>query len=233
MVGGMLSPNTPASPLPGHRRPRGRPPKMAAQRDDGNRRQALLLAAARLFRQQGFAGTSTRDVASLAGMQPGSPFYHFPSKQALLEAVMHEGMERALASQTRALVECGAFEGQAALSCGDTARACLGVLVRHHFAVLFGAESDFIPVMLYEWRSLDDAQRARIVELKRRYEAAWVPVLEALSARGELRAPVPLARLLMFGALNWSVQWFDASRGMSLDEVTAVALQLFLSEVGA
>jgi AcrR family transcriptional regulator len=166
-------------------------------------------------------------------MQPGSPFYHFPSKQALLEAVMQEGMERALASQAQALAEHTAPVTQAALAQGDAARACLGVLVRHHFTVLFGAESDFIPVMLYEWRSLDNAQRARVVELKRRYEAAWMPVLEALSVRGELRAPVPLARLLLFGALNWSVQWFDASRGMSLDEVTAAALQLFLSEVGA
>ena len=38
-----------------------------------------------------------------------------------------------------------------------------------------------------------------------------------------------LARLLIFGALNWSVQWFDRRKGASLDELTdAALLRLFL-----
>ena len=45
---------------------------------------------------------------------------------------------------------------EAALQAGRVlgARDCLQVLVRSHFDVLLGPESDFIPVMLYEWRSL-------------------------------------------------------------------------------
>ena len=41
--------------------------------------------------------------------------------------------------------------------------------------------------MLYEWRSLNARQRAAIALLQREYEAAWVPVLEALAASGRLR----------------------------------------------
>src|SRR5690606_7617836 len=55
------------------RRSRGRPRKTADERDDGNRRQALLRAAARLFRQNGFAATRTRDIAAAVGMRSGSP----------------------------------------------------------------------------------------------------------------------------------------------------------------
>ena len=47
---------------------RGRPRKTAYERDDGNRRQDLLRAAARLFRTQGFAATTTRDIATAAGI---------------------------------------------------------------------------------------------------------------------------------------------------------------------
>ena len=72
-------------------------------RDDGNRRQVLLAAAAHLFRRQGFAATTTRDIAAAADMQSGSPFYHFKSKDALLYAVMEEGMRRALARQQATL----------------------------------------------------------------------------------------------------------------------------------
>lgn len=36
-----------------------------------------------------------------------------------------------------------------------------------------------------------------------------------------------LARLLLLGALNWSVQWYDAERGASLEELTDAAMRLF------
>ena len=85
------------------KRPRGRPRKTPDERDDGNRRQELLTAAARLFRNQGFNATSTRDIAAAVGMHSGSPFYHFKSKDALLLAVMQEGMHAAIARQTMAL----------------------------------------------------------------------------------------------------------------------------------
>ncbi|RZL54299.1 MAG: TetR/AcrR family transcriptional regulator, partial [Variovorax sp.] len=75
------------------RRARGRPRKTEGERDDGNRRRELIEGAARLFRQQGFSATTTRDIAAAAGMQSGSPFYHFESKEALLAAVMLEGMQ--------------------------------------------------------------------------------------------------------------------------------------------
>ena len=210
------------------RRSRGRPRKSEDERDDGNRRQALMRAAAKLFRQYGFAATSTRDIATAAGMRSGSPFYHFENKEALLAGVMHEGMQSALRRQTAAMDGAAA----AGASAGQTlsARECLRVLVRNHLEVLLGPDSDFIPVMLYEWRSLSEAQRSDVNRLKADYEAAWVPVLRALHASGELKGEPGLARLMLFGALNWSVQWFDPGRQASLDDLTQTALQLFLKE---
>jgi uncharacterized protein YbjT (DUF2867 family) len=60
-----------------------------------------------------------------------------------------------------------------------------------------------------------------LATLQGEYEAPWVPVLQALQAAGQLRADVKLARLLIFGALNWSVQWYDRSKGATLDELAA------------
>ncbi|UCU93653.1 TetR/AcrR family transcriptional regulator [Hydrogenophaga taeniospiralis] len=211
------------------RRSRGRPRKSEDERDDGNRRQALMRAAAKLFRQYGFAATSTRDIATAAGMRSGSPFYHFENKEALLAGVMHEGMQSALRRQTAAM-DSAAAAGAAA---GQTlsARECLRVLVRNHLEVLLGPDSDFIPVMLYEWRSLSEAQRSEVNRLKADYEAAWVPVLRALHASGELKGEPGLARLMLFGALNWSVQWFDPGRQASLDDLTQTTLLLFLKDI--
>ncbi len=218
--------STASLPLPAPaapRRARGRPPKTADERDDGNRRQALLRAAARLFRQQGFAATSTRDIAAAAGMRSGSPFYHFDSKEALLAAVMQEGMQSALRRQTAAMAAAASAQPL-------SARDCLQVLVRNHYEVLLGPDSDFIPVMLYEWRSLSEAQRSEVNHQKADYEAAWVPVLQALHASSELSGDPGLARLMLFGALNWSVQWYDPARQASLDDLTQTTLQLFLKD---
>ena len=225
------SPDTPsadsATEVP--RRARGRPRKTAGERDDGNRRQELISGAARLFRLQGFSATTTRDIAAAVGMRSGSPFYHFESKEALLGAVMLEGMQGALRRQHAAL---------ALLPPGASAREHLRVLVRNHFDALLGPDSDFIPVMLYEWRSLNATQRSEVNRLKDQYEADWVPVLAALHAQGQLGSDPVLARLMIFGALNWSAQWYVPPSGRSaksrsrasLDELTTSALQLFLKE---
>ena len=203
------------------KRPRGRPRKTVDELGDGNRRSNLLREAARLFRRKGFDATSTRDIASAAGMQSGSPFYHFKSKQALLYAVMDEGMRSAIERQQEALARAGTSQ--------DAGKQ-LRVLVRNHFDVLLGAGSDFIPVMLYEARSITPRQRAMLADLQAEYEAPWMPVLEALHDKGRLKADVKLARLLIFGALNWSAQWYDRRKGASLDELADAALALFIGE---
>jgi AcrR family transcriptional regulator len=203
------------------RRPRGRPRKTIDELDEGNRRRKLIDGAARLFRTKGFDAASTRDIAAAAGMHSGSPFYHFESKSALLYAVISEGMALAVQTQQQAL---------AGLPPKTAAREQLRVLIRHHFEVLLGAKSDFIPVMLYEWRSLDAAQRKGIALVRDGYEAVWVPVLKALARQGVLKADPTIARLFILGALNWAVQWYDRKGEMTLDELTEQALALFIRE---
>src|SRR5690606_903494 len=160
------------------------------------------------------------------GMRSGSPFYHFENKEALLAAVMQEGMQSALQRQAAAMDTAVA---QAAAQ-GHTlsARECLQVLVRSHFEVLPGPDSDFLPALLYEWRSLSAVPRSEVNRLKDGYEAVWVPVLKALRASGELQGEPGLARMMLFGALNWSVQWYDPARQATLDDLTQSVLQLFL-----
>jgi TetR/AcrR family transcriptional regulator, cholesterol catabolism regulator len=203
------------------KRPRGRPRKTLDERDDGNRRLALISAAAKLFRRKGFHATTTRDIAAAVDMQSGSPFYHFKTKEALLHAVMDEGMQSALAQQSALPLQT------------DRAEQALSLLIRNHFGVLLGARSDFIPVMLYEWRCLNTRQRNAVKRQQSAYEAVWLPVLQALHDQGQLRADVHLARLLIFGALNWSAQWYSARKAASLDELTAAAMALFIQTEAA
>lgn len=196
------------------KRPRGRPRKTPEERNDGNRRQDLVKAAAKLFRRHGFNGTSTRDIACAVGMHSGALFCHFKSKDALLYEVMQKGMRSALARQTIVL-----------LAEHDPATT-LRQLIRSHFDTLLGPNSDFMHVVLYESRSLNTRQRKVIAKLQGDYETTWTPVLQELSSIGCLQVEVPLARHLIFGALNGSAQWFNPKMGISIDDLTDAVVAL-------
>lgn len=61
------------------------------QRADGHEaRERLLLAALRLFAEQGFARTSIRDIAQAAGANVAAVSYYFGDKQGLYKAVFTE-----------------------------------------------------------------------------------------------------------------------------------------------
>src|SRR5690606_35866151 len=57
---------------------------------DETPRGKLLSAAARLFREQGYDRTTVRDIAAAVGIQSGSIFHHFASKEDILFAVTME-----------------------------------------------------------------------------------------------------------------------------------------------
>ncbi len=65
--------------------------------------QRLLDAAEQLFAEHGFAGTSIRDVASLAGLQKASFYNHFDSKDALYSAVLARGFQPMIGVMTEFL----------------------------------------------------------------------------------------------------------------------------------
>ena len=58
--------------------------------DPDSARGKLLQTAAHLFRNKGFARTTVRDLAGAVGIQSGSIFHHFKSKDEILRAVMEE-----------------------------------------------------------------------------------------------------------------------------------------------
>ena len=55
-------------------------------------REKLLEAAVRLFARQGYSATSIRALASEAGVALGLPYHYFPSKEAVLVALLADGM---------------------------------------------------------------------------------------------------------------------------------------------
>jgi AcrR family transcriptional regulator len=189
---------------------------VSSRPDDAGRRGRIVRESARLFREKGYEATSVRDIAAATGLQSGSWVYHFRTKQDILAAVMEEGLQQAL-ERIEAI-------GREQLAPREHFRA----LLRAHLDTLLGPGQDFIPVLLYEWRSLETEARPRIVELQRRYEAVWDGVIAQLQHAGEWTQPTPVDRLLMFGALNWIAHWYRGGGPLDVAQLVDEAERFFL-----
>ncbi|MFJ3671414.1 TetR/AcrR family transcriptional regulator [Streptomyces sp. NPDC090106] len=91
-------PRTEAEPVPPQPR-EGRPgrPRSAPKKHNGlSTREEILRAASRLFGEQGYAKTTTRQIADLVGIKQSTMYYHFADKRALLASLLSSTVTPAL-----------------------------------------------------------------------------------------------------------------------------------------
>ena len=77
-------------------KPRRRPSRSSAPKPyhHGDLRRVLIDAALQLVGEGGAEAVSVREAARRAGVSPGAPFRHFPSRDALMQAVAEEAQHR-------------------------------------------------------------------------------------------------------------------------------------------
>jgi AcrR family transcriptional regulator len=179
----------------------------------------VLDVAARLFRRKGFAATTVREIASAAGILPGSLHYRFASKEELLLSLM----ERAIARLTDAIREAVAASRDPAERLRRAHRAPLRLLL---------SGDDSVYVLLYDWRAVtSETAREALGRLRDRYEAFWDGLIYEAAGTGALRDRVDtsLLRLFGFGAINWVAQWAEREGGGRTPEQIADAFWGFMA----
>lgn len=191
-------------------------------------RQLILDTAARLFRHEGYAATTLRAIAGQCGMQAGSIYYHFASKDAIVAEVLHIGVQRVADAVKAAVDELPPDAGLlATLTCAIEAHF-RGLLLAHDFT------SANIRILGQVPEPVRNDHRA----LRRRYERYWRDLLGGLQQRGEIRSGPDLQRTVfyLFGAMNWATEWYDERRSglgvvaSELADLIAHGLQAPLSE---
>ncbi|MFO7995209.1 MAG: TetR/AcrR family transcriptional regulator [Marinobacter sp.] len=176
--------------------------------DPVSARGRLLHEAARLFRDKGYERTTVRDLAAAVGIQSGSLFHHFRTKEAILKAVMVETIRLNTALM------------QSAVDAAPTYRDKLQALVRAELESINGQTGEAMAVLVFEWRSLSEASQAYVLELRDIYEQLWLDVLGALRSEGVLAAEPFVVRRMLTGALSWTVTWYRPDGGLTLDDLT-------------
>ena len=184
--------------------------------DPESARGKLLQTAAHLFRSKGYERTTVRDLASAVGIQSGSIFHHFKSKDEILRSVMEETILYNTALMRSALADAE-----------DLRERVLG-LIRCELQSIMGGTGEAMAVLVYEWRSLSAEGQAYILGLRDIYEQMWLDVLGEARLAGYCQGDPLILRRFLTGALSWTTTWFRPEGPMSLDQLAEEALALVI-----
>lgn len=168
-------------------------------------RRRILDVAAQQFRSRGYAGVSVRGIAAATGLRAASLYYHFPTKDDLVLAVLDTGIET---------VHEAVEEALAGLPTAAPAATRLRAAMVAHLQSLL-AQSDYTSANVRIFGQLPAAVRDRHRPVRRRYEALWDRLIAEGRAAGALRTDVDpvLLRNVFLGTLNAALEWFRPERG--------------------
>lgn len=170
----------------------------------------VLDAAAKMFRDYGYAGTTMRAIADEADLKAGSIYYHYKSKDELITAVLDIGINAVISSVEDALH---------ALPETATGRERIETAVRAHLSAIIKI-GDYTLATRRVFGQVPEAIRLKNTKLRDTYGTIWQKILTDAHARGEFKtnANLTLARLFILGALNWTVEWYKPG-GRTIDDV--------------
>ncbi|MGC8204096.1 TetR/AcrR family transcriptional regulator [Aliiroseovarius sp. PTFE2010] len=191
-------------------------PRIAVGRD------GVLDIAARLFREQGYGPVSLRKIAESAGIKAGSIYYHFGSKDEIVVAVLDAGIQVVHESVRQAVSDLPAGTGAEA-----TLRAAIGAHLRALLDV-----SDYTSANVRIFGQVPQSVKDANLPTRRAYEAEWDTLLSRLQQDGALKRDVDIRRLrlMLIGALNATLDWFDPDRG-SAEALSRTYADVFLNGI--
>lgn len=166
--------------------------------ESGDRREHIMLAAAQLFVEHGYAGTSMRQIAERAGMLSGSVYHHFPAKEDLFVAIQRESFRRLMHNIREAIRDCTDPWLRLELACAE-----------HIHDVAAGS-----PIAQVTATGLfaihEERLQRRLRSDRAEYDRLFRQLIDALDLpAGTDRS---LLRLTLLGALNWSHVWYKPGK---------------------
>jgi AcrR family transcriptional regulator len=152
--------------------------------------------ASSLFREQGYAATSVRQIARALDLQGASLYAHVASKEDVLWSIVDRTATR--------------FE-QAAEGADDPAAPParrVALLVRAHVKVIT-EQPGAATVFVHEWRGLGGERRNAVLARRDRYERRWRQLIEQGVAEGAFEAVDPaVAAAFLLASLNGIATWY-------------------------
>ncbi|MCC7243712.1 MAG: TetR family transcriptional regulator [Acidobacteria bacterium] len=171
-----------------------RSPARRARRYD-TRRDGILRAAARMFRERGFADTGMRDIAEASDLSPANLYHYFDGKDEILFYCQDRALDRMMA---------GVAEARRRFR---RPHERLGAVLETHVLTMLDEVEGATAHLQVD--ALAPTLRERIVRKRDRYERAVRRlVTEGMHDGTFVQGEAALVTRAMLGALNWVVTWY-------------------------
>ncbi len=182
----------------------------------------LLEAAVALFSRQGYVATSTREVASLLGMQKASLYYHIESKEDLLYFICKSSLEKIRHDVESAIQKTP-----------DPLERIRTLIVAHMESML--RYKDEHAATLTEMYALSRDRLAQAVELREGYVDLVRSVLQDAQQAGVLRTDIDARylSLALLGLMNRVLVWYRRRGPLSPAQLGQLLAVIFLTGTGA
>ena len=184
-------------------------------------RMRILDAAARLLSCRGYAATTLTDIASAAEMQAGSLYYHFDSKDAIVEEVLRVGIDHARGAIDAALEALGS-EAQGSDRLAEAIVAYVNCIV---------AESNFTVANIRCFNESPPQTRQSLAVPLREFTNLWVGLLAEGQSDGSLRddANTKVLARIMISGLNSLASWYRPGGELRLEDLARQFAELVLT----
>lgn len=181
----------------------------------------LFEAAADAFAAKGFHATTTRDIASRAGLSPAGVYVHFASKEDLLYQLCREGHEVARDALAAAAAEAGGPK--------EALSDVVGTFARWH-----AEQHQVARIVQYEFRHLTEEHRHEVLGLRREIDGIVTQVIEAGVTSGDFSVSDPRATALAVTSMAVDVaRWYHPGVRQSAEEIGRTYAGFALRLVGA
>jgi AcrR family transcriptional regulator len=150
-------------------------------------------------------------------LQTPSLYYHFESKEEIIEVVLSLSVEQTF---NHVKERVAAIPEDQPL---DRLRAAIEAHVE-----MSQRHGDYSAATLRLYGQMPKDMQKRLRKTQREVGAFWNSLLVAAQDAGKIRADVDLsvARMLLLGALNWAVEWYKPSRRLTVADLAQQASAL-------
>ncbi|GGT55872.1 putative transcriptional regulator TetR family protein [Streptomyces kurssanovii] len=186
-----------------------------------DRREELLATAAEVFAAQGYNATTVRKIADAAGMLAGSLYYHFDSKESMLDEILSTFLDDLWARY------------DAVLAAGLGPRETIEALVTESFREI---DRHRAAVAIYQKESKHLRSRPRFAYLadsQQRFEKAWLGTLERGVAERVFRADLDVRLTYRFvrDTVWVAASWYRPEGQHSPEEIARQYLSMVLEGI--
>lgn len=188
-----------------------------------NTLKAIRKAGVKLMYEHGFEAMSLRQLAAEVGIQPGSLYNHFKTKQDLLDLLLTEHMQALLNAADAHL---------AAVAAAD-APTRLAAFVAFHVRYYAQKKPD-VYVANSELRSIEKRRYAKVVAMREAYEAKLIAILaDGMQAGRFAKLDEKVTAYGIIAMLTGVCTWYRKGGRLSLDELVSTYQRMVMHGVAA